>query len=581
MGLNWGACKIKPMARPINKSRRNAKLSPADLRPKSKASPASSHLEVPPGQLAALVALYNQRRFKDVLASATATAAEFPSSVILHNILGAAHVELGNLDGAIASFGKAIQIKPDFFEAHNNLGLALQHQWRFKEAIVAFQQALRIRSDDAETHNNLGKVLQIQGRLDEAAASFGNAVRINPRFVEAHSNLCGLYERQNRLADLENALGKATFNCGEEEPTILYRLAQLASRRNQFEIALGYLQKAPIERIQASQKTACLNLRGRVCDKLGRFSEAFSAFARQNKLARNTAEARRYNADRYLNSVLARNAAWTASAETSWSDLVGGSTPISPAFLVGFPRSGTTLLDSILRGHSQLAVVEEKPMVRGMTRAITKAFGQMPTAQVLNALSEANIAGLKDLYFNELKKHLEEKDEGKLVIDKLPLNIVEVDIIKRIFPDTKIILALRHPCDCVLSCFMQSFRLNNAMANFLSLEQSAKLYVAVMELWFIYRQKLNLRVHSVKYEELVQDPESTCRSLFGFLGVEWDEKVLNYQEVALDRGKIKTPSYNQVVQPIYTNASGRWMNYREQMESVLPVLQPWIDALGY
>ena len=161
------------------------------------------------------------------------------------------------------------------------------------------------------------------------------------------------------------------------------------------------------------------------------------------------------------------------------------------------------------------------------------------------------------------------------------MNITHVGSIHRVFPDAKFILALRHPCDCVLSCFMQTFKLNGAMMNFLSLEQSARLYAAVMELWTVYRQKLDLDVHVVKYEELVQDLEGTCRPLIRFLGLEWDDNLHNYQKTALERGSIHTPSYSQVVQPLYKRASGRWTNYREQMEPVLPVLQPWIEAFGY
>ena len=190
-------------------------------------------------------------------------------------------------------------------------------------------------------------------------------------------------------------------------------------------------------------------------------------------------------------------------------------------------------------------------------------------------------SGLREAYFKELKMHLDQADDGKLIVDKFPLNIGYVGLIHRVFPDAKFILVLRHPCDCVLSCFMQSFKLNDAMMNFLSLEQSAKLYAAIMELWSVYRQKLNLDVHVVKYEDLVQDLEGTCKPLIRFLGLEWDDNLHNYQKTAMDRSWIKTPSYSQVVQPLYKQASGRWTNYRKQMEPVLPVLQPWIEAFGY
>jgi hypothetical protein len=180
-----------------------------------------------------------------------------------------------------------------------------------------------------------------------------------------------------------------------------------------------------------------------------------------------------------------------------------------------------------------------------------------------------------------LKIHLDRDDEGKLIVDKYPLNIAHVGFIHRVFPDAKFILALRHPCDCVLSCFMQTFKLNEAMMNFLSLERSAELYAAIMELWSAYRAKLNLNVHVLKYEDLVQDLEGTCKPLISFLGLEWDDNLHNYQKTAAERGSINTPSYDQVVQPLYKQASGRWTSYRKQMEPVLPMLQPWIKAFGY
>jgi Flp pilus assembly protein TadD len=601
------------MALPVDRTRLRVKIDEAGYPPK--ASPTLSLADPPQDGLNALIALYNHGRLEEVVRQATEIAAEFPNAVILYNILGAANAGLRNLDGAIASFSKAVRIKPDYFEAHNNLGLALQNRGRFEEAIASFSKAvqikpdyaeahnnlgaalkyqgrlaeavaslgkaLQIEPDHAEAHNNLGAALQDQGRLEEATASFSKALQIKPDFVEAHSNLCGLYEKQNNIEDLERALEKATLDCGKDNSNILFRLAQLASRKNQFEDAVGYLNKVQVERIQPSQKEAYFSLLGKACDKLGRFDEAFSAFAKQNELARVSIGAKKFNADRQLNSVLAHKTAWTTGAKPAWTNPTSSVNNKSPAFLVGFPRSGTTLLDTILRSHTQITVIEEKPMVGVLVGVISKAFAQTPTIRNLNTLSEADVDSLRDIYFKELTKHLDRVDDGKLIVDKFPLNVVHVGIIHRVFPDAKFILALRHPCDCVLSCFMQTFKLNDAMANFLSLDQSAKLYAAVMELWSAYQQQLDLDVHALKYEDLVQDLEGTCKSLISFLGLEWDDNLHNYQEAALGRSNIKTPSYNQVTQPLYKQASRRWTNYRKQMEPVLPVLQPWIEAFGY
>ena len=637
----------------------------------SKASPAPSHGEPPQGQLDSLIALLNQRRLKEVVQQATAMAAEFPNAAIVYNILGAACMGLRNLDGAIASFSKAVQIrsgfapahnnlgvalkdqgrlpeaiasfskavqlKPDFAEAYNNLGIALKNQGRFEEAVASFgkalqlkpgyaeahsslgtalqgqnrldeaiasyDKALQIKPDLAEAHNNRGAALNDQGRFEEAIASFGNALRvkadyldaynnlglamqgqgrmqeaiasfskalqikpdyaeahnnfgvslhslglldeaiasfgkaltIKPNYPEAHSNLCGLYEKQNNIEELDRALGEATRLCGEDHLEILFRLAQLASRKNQHEAAASYLNRIQVEKIPPSLKASYFNLLGKSCDRLGRSEEAFSAFVKQNELTLASAEAKNFSTDGYLTSIQMRGDDWATDAKPNWARPAAVADQMPPTFLVGFPRSGTTLLDTILRSHPEISVVEEKPMAGAMS----KAFRHGHTIENFNRLSEADVLDLRAAYFKELKLHLDQDGGGKLVVDKLPLNIVQVGLIHRVFPDAKFILSLRHPCDCVLSCFMQTFKLNEAMMSFLSLERSAELYAAIMELWSAYRAKLNLDVHVLKYEDLVHDLEGTCKPLIGFLGLEWDDRPAQLPENSRREGQHK------------------------------------------
>ena len=145
------------------------------------------------------------------------------------------------MDEAIASYGKALLAKPDYAEAHSNLGTALKDQDRLDEAIASIGKALQIKPEFAEAHNNLGIALKNQGRLEGAVASYGKALQLRPDFVGAHSNLCELYEKQNNLKELEKTIDNATFHCGEHNPDILFRRAQLAYRKNQFGEAAGYL----------------------------------------------------------------------------------------------------------------------------------------------------------------------------------------------------------------------------------------------------------------------------------------------------------------------------------------------------
>ncbi len=248
-------------------------------------------------------------------------------------------------------------------------------------------------------------------------------------------------------------------------------------------------------------------------------------------------------------------------------------------FLVGFPRSGTTLLDTILRSHPDIAVVEEMPAVLLVREALERLPGGSPDG--LAALDPAHLEELRQIYFTELDKHLAPEDRPAVVIDKLPLNLVEAGLIHRIFPRARFLFVQRHPCDCVLSCFMQNFKINDAMANFLDLEDAARLYDKAMTLWQQYQEVLPLQVHKLRYESLIEAFDETLGPLLEFLGVAWDDSIRNYAETATRRDRIATPSYDQVTQPLYTRARGRWERYREQMQPVLPTLLPWVKRFGY
>ncbi|MGZ8997692.1 MAG: sulfotransferase family protein, partial [Allosphingosinicella sp.] len=244
-----------------------------------------------------------------------------------------------------------------------------------------------------------------------------------------------------------------------------------------------------------------------------------------------------------------------------------------PIFLVGFPRSGTTLLDTMLMGHPVLHVLEEEPILQRVGYSLGD-FERLPS------LDDAEVERLRALYFEELDR-FDPAASAKIVVDKLPLNILGAPLIHRLFPDARFIFAQRHPCDVVLSCFMQNFELNAAMANFLDLGDSARLYDQVLAFWERCRALFPLNVHVLRYEALVEDVEAELRPLIDFLDLPWDERLLDHQATAASRGAISTPSYAQVAEPIYKRASGRWERYRAQMEEVLPILMPWAERLGY
>ena len=244
------------------------------------------------------------------------------------------------------------------------------------------------------------------------------------------------------------------------------------------------------------------------------------------------------------------------------------------ARLTSTPDSvGTTLLDTFLLGHPDTAVLEEVPLVNA-------AQGVLGDMLDLPARSEAELRRGRDAYFEELRDHVDPAFSG-LVVDKLPLNMLAVPYLYSLFPKARFIFAQRHPCDCVLSCFMQGFAMNDSMACFLDIEMAAHYYDAAMSLWTRSKEVVPIAVRTVVYEELVVEPEAQLRPLVEFLGLEWREELLDHRATAKARSGIGTPSYNQVTQPLSRAPSGRWKRYAKQLEPVLPILLPWAERLGY
>ncbi len=249
----------------------------------------------------------------------------------------------------------------------------------------------------------------------------------------------------------------------------------------------------------------------------------------------------------------------------------------SPVFLFGFPRSGTTLLDTMLAGHPDTLVLEEKPVLH-------KVAQKAGPPHALAELSSEAVADLRACYFRELD--LIEPEAGaeagkRLVIDKLPLGILDTALIHRIFPDARFLFVERHPCDVVLSCFMTRFDPRGGMANFLDLGDTARLYDQVMDYWALCREVFPLEIQTVRYERIIENAEAELRPLADFLGLRWNPHLLDNQRSAGERAFIATPSYAQVAEPLYTRARGRWEKYREQLAPVLPILAPWAERMGY
>lgn len=500
-----------------------------------------------------------QGRFAEAAARYERLVASVPDDWESWNHLGNARRAAGDREGAVEALRQAAALNGAEAGIHFNLAVALAEAGRPEAADAAFAEAARVTPDQPEALLALGRALSVQGRYDEAETAFRRAPGTAAAWLE-----CGqMLERGNRL-DRLGALIADAERAG-------FRLAYLDALAHEREGRLAEALAAANAMPAADDPVRRALLIGRLADRLGDAPQAFAAYAAMNRIVASAHPGIEGAAAEYRRHVSALIAMLTPAYAAGLAPPLAGERP-APVFLVGFPRSGTTLLDTLLMGHPDVHVLEEVPLLQNAAAALGD-FAHLP------ALDAAGVARLRGLYFEALDAR--DPPPGKTIVDKLPLNLLGAPLIHRLFPDAKFIFAARHPCDVVLSCFMQNFDLNPAMANFLDLETAARLYDLVLSFWTRARETLPLDVHDLRYEDLVADTEARMRALVAFLGLAWDPALLDHQGTAAMRGRIATPSYAQVSQPIYTRASGRWERYREQIVPVLPILAPWAQRMGY
>ena len=499
-----------------------------------------------------------------------------PQDAEAHSNLGVTLKELGRLDEALASYTQAIALKPDYAEAHSNLGVTLKELGRLDESLASYNQAIALKPDYAEAHYNLGNTLNELGRLDEALASYTQAIALKPDFAEAYFNLCEILEKTNRTDEILSVIRSTSGKIFENTADFLYFEALIEFRKENYEIAEEIVKKININELMDKRQPSFMKLQADSYHHKKNYSAAFEAYKSQNKHVKDSLEYRKQDSEKYFIQQreavvqikqLQEQSAYKSVIKPNW---------IQPTFLIGFPRSGTTLLDTILRTHSNIDVLEELPMVGKMNAS----FGEIPTISKIENMDNTAAEIASGFYFEELKKHIE-VGKKKIVIDKLPLNILKLPLINQIFPEAKYILALRHPLDCVLSCWMQNFKLNPAMANMIELERIVDFYDVAMSILKLSEERYSLETHRIRYEDLVLDFEENVTNLLTFLGLEWEEELRNYQKTALAREKINTPSSSQVIKPLYQTASYRWKNYEKYLEPYKSRLAPWIQEYGY
>ena len=558
------------------------------------------------------VTLQEQGKFEGALVAYKKAISIKPNYAEAYNNLGNTLLEQGEPAGAISSYKKAISIDSNYAEANYNMGFALSSINKPEEAIVAYNNAISIKPNYSEAYCNLGNAYKEIGKLNEAIDFYRNAISINPKYAQVYNNLGKVFQEQdklelameaykkatslkleyseawtngaealekwNKLDELDDWLKQAHKNFKIVPSDISYFQSKFLWRIKKRKEALKLISTINLKTVSENRKQGFLNLKAKCFESSQNFSKAYDCFLEMNLLAKKSNTYLNSNSDKFFANTKNQLEQLKLKLTSRETDSVDNGETISPIFLVGFPRSGTTLMDTILRSHSKIEVLEEKPTVVAAKAAIRKnGYNEIHNKVFsIDIISEA-----RSSYIKEFRKHIKSSDTNSVYIDKLPLNLIEVPLINQLFPSAKFILALRHPFDTILSCWMQDFEINAAMANMVDLDRIVDLYCIAMETFKICRSDYNLNVHTIRYEDLLEDLKGESSALLTFMDLTWETKMEDYRATALKRGRINTPSYSQVSQPIYKEAKYRWVNYKEYLDKYSDQIEPWIQEFGY
>lgn len=472
--------------------------------------------------------------------------------------------------GALKLLGEAAALKPGDAQLAHHLGIARAEAGDLGGARAAFGHAAALDPKNPSAQFNLGVISEKQGDAEQAEAAYRRCFLLAPNDAVVAASLAALCEQKSELEEAARWCHTA-LQLDPKEPVARLTRAQLHFRAGEYDPAAAILEGLLPEALSLRNRALATGKLGMVYDRMDRPVEAWRMFLAAKEALRAAAP----GVDTGIYSfAVAERIYRNLEAVLAGPPASGGEAPV---FLVGFPRSGTTLLDQILAGHPGIAVLEEKDTLLALAQryllddASLRAF--METSP--QALAED-----QRRYRRRVEDYLPGGAQGRLLVDKMPLNTLLLPVLVRLFPAARFIFALRDPRDVVLSCFMQTFAPNEAMRHFLALQETADFYAAVMDIGRRSLTALRERIHQVRYEDLVEDTEREARRLLAFLGLDWDPRVLDVQATA-KRRRINTPSYHQVARPIYGDARERWRRYAKQLEPVMPQLELYIRAFSY
>ena len=532
-----------------------------------------------------LINLHNQGQLAAVVDQAQALTAQYPDVFFVWNILGAAYKglgraqaasdafkkvtelnpnyadgysnlavtlqEQGKLDEAIASYNKALALKPDYADAYNKMGNALKVQGKLDEAIASYQKALSLKPNYANAYYNIGAALHEQGKLDEAIASYNKALSLKPDYAQAYNNMGNALEEQGKLdeaiASYQKALSLKADYAGAHRN--LSSLIKYKSDDTQITLVNEILKRADLnddDRCHLQYTLAKMN------EDLGDLATAYENYVAGGKL-RKKLLSYDFKQDELLFDQIKSAAPGFKELPFNEPIKVANNTPI---FIMGMPRSGTTLVEHIISSHSQVHGAGELTFL--------SRFGHSPSLGNQIICSE-DILQIRNAYLHELEKV---SNGCRFVTDKMNRNFLYIGLLIKALPEAKIIHVKRDPAATCWSNFKHYFSAKGLGYSY-DLEHTVnyfKLYQDLMDFW---DQQYNEHIYHLDYDRLTLEQEPETRKLIEHLELDWEDNCLSPQE---NMRSVRTASKQQVRQKVYTGSSQAWRKFEPYLDGAFDEL---------
>lgn len=466
---------------------------------------------------------------------------------------------------------------PPLAAAHaHQLGVAMQQQKKFGDALAQFDRAQAIAPEYPAVDFSRGETLQQLGRLEEAAESFRRVLARQPGHMKAAASLALIRAIHNEPAEAREwsmkVLARAPMH-----PLARIALAIVdieAGACSAAEQTLRHVLENPEHGAEVGTAFAS-HFASEAFDRHGRHRAAFAVARASKAVLRGrwpVPQRRMVDVARDLSAHLDRMEPWSSRPEPPRN----AGEPRAHAFVLGFLRSGTTVLETILATDPDVVHADEVDFLGGTAgEFLTDSTG----LHRLAALDEGEIEAWRRGYWTAVRD-AGFSAEGKIFLDKMPINTLRLPLIARLFPSAKIVFAFRDPRDVVLSCFRHHFDLTPYSYELLTLEDCARFYMATMSFADVCRRKLSLHFFEHRYEAVAENFDSSIRAVCGFIGMPWRDDMRAFERAA---GAIdfRSASARQVRRGLYAGAAGHWRHYRDDLAPVLPLLAPWVAHFGY